>query len=174
MIDVVIGELAQQEHEGVVCPVRSDLAPLTEASRDLLARAGDAVADTASRIGALPVGGAFVTPGGALSAFYIIHAVTASEDEPETLHSVRRALRNALRRAGDLGMESIAVPPLGLGAGRMEAEDAARSMIEVLAEHLADGGPPRRIAIVVPGPYERDVFRHFVSRLAPDSTEVGN
>ena len=93
MIHVVIGALPEQDREGIVRPIRSDLAPLTSWARDVAAAAGPAVQERLDQLGPLPVGGAFITPGGDLPASFIIHIVTASEEEPETPLSVQRAQR---------------------------------------------------------------------------------
>jgi len=168
VIQVVVGSLASQEQEGVVCPIRSDLTPLTAGARDVLLAAGPGVDERLQQLGAIPIGGAAITPGGALGAAFIIHVVTASEEESETSMSVQRALRNALRRAVDWEIESLAIPPLGAGVGHMETEEAARVQVEILVSHLDDGLPPLDVTIVATGPYEAEVFRRLVDELTRD------
>ena len=160
---MVVGPLAAQSKEGVVRPIRSDGAPLSGDARDVLIQAGPTVVQRMDQMGDLPTGGAFVTPGGALPASFIIHVVTASDEEPETAITVQRALRNGLRRATEWGMESVAVPPLGLGVGRMDPEDAARAMVEILQNHLDEGQPPLDLTIVAGTEYEAEVFRRLVA-----------
>lgn len=174
MINVVVGALASQTQEGVVRPIRSDNAPLTAEARDVLLRAGPKVVERLEQMGDLPVGGAFVTQGGDLGASFIIHVVTASEEEPETAISVQRALRNGLRRAAEWGMESLAIPPLGLGVGRLDAEDAAHAMVEILANHLDEGQPPLDLTIVVTTAYEAEVFGRLVTSSTADRSPMRN
>lgn len=143
-------------------PIRSDLAPLTAGGRDLLLRAGPAVDERLRQMGALPLGGAVITPAGELSAAFLIHVVTASEEEAESALSVQRALRNGLRRAVEWELASLAIPPVGMGVGHLEAEDAARSMVEILVNHLDEGRPPLELTIVAGGDYEADLFRRLV------------
>ncbi|HSG07120.1 MAG TPA: macro domain-containing protein [Longimicrobiales bacterium] len=164
MIQVVVGALASQPQEGVLRAIRSDGAPLSGDARDVLLGAGSDVVERLGQMGDLPVGGAFVTPGGTLPASFIIHVVTASEEEPETAVTVQRALRNGLRRAAEWEMTSLALPPLGLGVGRMDPENAARAMVEIITNHLDEGLPPLDLTIVVGTEYEAEVFR----RLAGD------
>jgi len=173
VIDVVVGALAAQAREGVLLPVRSDNAPLTAEARDVLVRAGPDVVERLDQLGALPVGGAFVTPGGGLASSFIIHVVTASEDESETAVTVQRALRNGLRRAAEWGMESLALPPLGLGVGRLDAEEAAGAMVEVLINHLDEGQPPLDLTIVVTTEYEAELFRRLVASLTAGRAQRG-
>jgi len=154
--------------------IRSDNAPLTAEARDVLLGAGPAVVERLDQMGDLPVGGAFVTPGGALEASFIIHVVTASEEEPETALTVQLALRNGLRRAAEWGMESLAVPPLGLGVGHLDVEDGARAMVEILLNHLDEGQPPLALTIVATNEYEAEVFHRLVSSLAADRFPTRN
>jgi O-acetyl-ADP-ribose deacetylase (regulator of RNase III) len=174
VIHVVVGELASSAGEGIICPVRSDLAPMTTAARDVLTRAGPAVLDRLTGMGLLPVGGAFVTPGGELHASFLIHLVTAAEDEPETSLSVQRALRNGLRRAVEWGLASLTVPSLGVGVGHFEPEEDARAIVAILVNHLDEGQPPLDITLVVPNEYEREIFTRLVEQLTRDRFPMRN
>lgn len=174
MINVVLGTLAAQEREGVLRPIRSDLAPVTAGARDVVVEAGEAVEDRLRQMGALPVGGAFITPGGRLPASFVIHAVTASEEEPETPLTVQRALRNGLRRAVEWDLQSLALPPLGVGVGQLDMEEAARSMVEVLVNHLDEGHPPLDLTIVVASEYDAAVFRRLVDELSRERFPMRN
>lgn len=168
MIRVVIGELAAQAHDGVVRAVRSDLSSATAASRDVLQRAGNAVAERLEPMGPLPVGGAVITPAGALPASFLIHVVTSSDEEPESPASVHNALLNGLRRAAEWGLRSLAIPALGTGAGTMDYEQAARALIDVVREHAADSPMPDEIVVVVRGEYEAEVFGRIVESAPTD------
>ncbi len=165
MITVVIGDLTAQGQEGLVCPIRSDLAPLTAGARDVLVGAGAEVEHRLRQMGSLPIGGAFITPSGDLAASFLIHVVTASEEEPESALAVQRALKNGLRRAVEWELESLALPPLGVGVGHMDIEDPARAMVEILVDHLDAGHPPLELTIVVTGEYEAGVFTRLVEEL---------
>lgn len=162
MIRVVIGELFNRAEEAIMRPVRSDLAPLTPGSRDLGIRAGEKMQDRLTQLGNVPVGGAVITPAGALDADFIIHAVTADPEEPQTSVTVQKAVRNGLRRAADLEIASLALPPLGLSVGSMGAEEAAGVLVELLVNHIDEGRAPLDIVIVVANDYEEAVFSAVV------------
>jgi O-acetyl-ADP-ribose deacetylase (regulator of RNase III) len=168
VIHVVVGELASQSQEGLLRAVRADLTPLTAGGRDVLVRAGEAVLRRLEHMGPLPVGGAVISPGGELAASFLIHAVTSAADEPETDLTVRNALQNGLRRAAEFGLESLALEALGLGAGHMDPEDATRSMVEVLMEHLDQADPPLDLTVVVRDPYLAGLFERAIAGLAGD------
>jgi len=170
VIRVCVGALADQTTEAVLRPVRSDLEPVTVGSRDVGLRAGAEVAARLGALGALPVGGAVVTPAGNLTASFLIHVVVSAEDEPETSLTARRALCNGLRRAADLGIASVSVPPLAMGVGHLEAEEAARTLAEVLFDHMGCGAPPLDVTIVVANEYERGIFHQAVAAIETGRT----
>lgn len=164
---VVEARLEELSAAAVVRPIRSDLAPVSHASRDLALAAGEAIEERLSRLGSLPLGGAVITPAGALPADFLIHVVVMSEDEPQTSATVQKALKNGLRRAKDWALESLALPPLGIGVGLIEPEDAARVMVEILVDHLNEAEPPLDLTIVAASPYEAGLFQGLVQQLAP-------
>ncbi len=173
MIEVLLGALYEQETEGILRPIRSDLVPVTSASRDVAEGAGDTMNDKLEQIGAIPLGGAVITPAGGLSADFVIHAVVSAPDEPETPASVQKALRNSLRRAADLGLESLALPPLGTGIGQLNAEENALAMLEMLFFHLDEGQPPLDVRIVTGSEYEQHVFEQLVAEMTSRRTALG-
>ncbi len=166
MIRVVVGDLVSRSEEAVMRPIRSDLAPLTPASRDLGARAGPLVERRLADVGHIPVGGAVITAGGDLPATFLIHVVTSAEGEPQTPATVRQAVRNGLRRAADWGIASLALPPLGISVGVMGAEEGAQALTKMLVEHMAEGVPPTELVIVVSSGYEEQVFNRVVGEVA--------
>ena len=168
MIRVVLGALAEATAEAIVRPIRSDLDPVSAASRDVAAAAGSAPEERLARLGMLPVGGAAVTPAGSLDAMYIIHASVMSEDQPQTNHTVQRALRNVLRRAADWGMASLALPPIGIGVGLTEPEVSARLLVDILYDHLDEGRDPLDLTIVTASSFEMERFTRLVDAAAAE------
>jgi O-acetyl-ADP-ribose deacetylase (regulator of RNase III) len=162
MIRVVVGELAVQAVEGLLRPVRSDLAPVSAASRDVSVAAGEELEERLARLGTLPIGGAVLTPAGRLPAGFLIHMVVMSEEEPQTSLTVQRALRNGLRRATDWGLASVALPPVGLGVGTIDPEGAARALVEILFNHLDEGAAPLDLTIVAGSRYEAELLEGLV------------
>jgi O-acetyl-ADP-ribose deacetylase (regulator of RNase III) len=166
LIRVVQGELPDQVVDALMYPVRSDLAPVTAVSRDVVRAAGEELQARLEQMGVLPVGGAVLTPAGRLRAGFLIHAVVMAEDEPQTSASVERAVRNGLRRAADWGLGSLALPPFGLAAGTADPEVSARALVEVLFSHLDEGGAPLDLTIVVSSDFESELFTRLVDETA--------
>jgi len=168
VIQVVLGELTGVGAEAVLRPVGGDLDAVTPLSRRVGLEAGEGVRRRLEATGELPVGGAVVTPGGGLSATFLIHVVIQSREEPSSPETVRRALQNGLRQATDWGVQRLALPPLGTGAGHLDAEASAAVMVPVIAAHLAGAPLPREVTLVVGSQYEEQAFRGEVERLGQE------
>ncbi len=168
MIRVVRGSILEIETEAVIRPIRTDLTPVSATSRDLAAGAGEAVQEHLLRLASPPLGGAVMTPAGELPCDFLIHAVVMSEDEPQTSVNVQKAVQNSLRRATDWAVESLALPPLGIGVGTTEPEVSARALIEILFNHLDEGAAPIDLTVVVTSDFEEDLFRRLVEELTGD------
>jgi len=173
LIEVRAGSLAEMDVEALLRPVASDLSPVTPAMRRFDELAGAAAAESWRRAGELPVGSAVITPAGQLPARYVVHVAIRSLDENATAAIVRRGLLNGLRRLEEWEIASVAMAPLGTGAGNLDAEEAAGAMLPVLVEHLGAAAHPSRIVIVVEDPYQEAAFAAAVARYEGSSGQAG-
>ncbi len=163
MIRVVFGPLEEAGTAAVLWPVTAEWDAVTAAMRRFELVAGPEPAQQARRLGELPVGSAVITGGGNLRAQFLGHAIVRSMDEPVSENSVRRALQNGLRRLSEWAIESVAMPPLGTGAGNLDAEDSARTMVVTLLEHMRDAAHPSEVEIRVESEYEREAFERALT-----------
>jgi len=144
--------------EAILRSVTSGLEADTPFSREVEVRAGSEVAERLQALGDLPLGAAVITPAGDLSTSFLIHVVLQSAEEGVTQAILRLALTNGLRRAGEWGVESLVVPPLGTGAGNMDAQESAAVMVPLLMRHDLDGIEPSHVLVLAGTEYEREVF----------------
>lgn len=163
-VRVVVCDIAALEIEAVLRSVGSDLEPVDSVGRQIELRAGSAITVRLARLGELPPGGAVVTPAGGVPADFLIHVVVRSRDEPVTETNLHRALLNGLRRAAELEIERVALPPMGTGAGNLEAEVSASTIIRTLREHFLLARHPSEVVIAVSNAYEQDVFQREADR----------
>lgn len=163
MIEVRIGELAAAGEPALLRPVDATWAAVTPATRRLELAAGPALAEQCRRLGELPVGSAAITGAGDVGAEFMVHVVVRSPDEPVSPAGVRRALVNGLRRLSEWGIESVAMPPLGTGAGNLDAEESARLMVPTILEHRRSATRPSRVVILVDSEYELEAFRRVLN-----------
>lgn len=155
------------EVEAILRAVSGALDPVTPLSRSLERAAGPDLLKRLQAMGEIPVGGAVVTPGGDLNATFLIHAVIQSRDEAPSPDTVRKALVNGLRRAGELGVASLALPALGVGAGALDAEASARLTVDTFRDHMGISPGPSRLYITVNDGYESEAFQRELDRAFP-------
>lgn len=161
MIEVRLGELAEAREPAILRPVASDWSAVTAAARRVELAAGPGVVAWCQRMGEVPVGSAVISPAGGLAAEYLIHVSVRSDEYPVTREVVRRGLVNGIRRMREWGIERVALPPLGVGAGNLDAEESADTMIPVLVEELG-AMPGTSAVIVVESDYEYEVFERVL------------
>lgn len=157
MISVEIGNVTEVQAEAVVREVNAEMDPITPVARDLGQAAGSRVMEELAAMGSFPLGGAVITSGGEGSATFLIHVVLLTHEEPVTVSGVRKALLNGLRRAAHFGVEDLALPMLGTGAGKLEPEMSAEAMVGALLEQRDAEGLPEVLCIVVTSDYEHAV-----------------
>ncbi len=111
-------------------------------------KAGAEVETELRRIGRCPAGEAVVTAGGALPAKFIIHTVAPIFDD--TTQEDQRGLlaacyTNALARADENGIRTLAFPCIGTGIYGWPADTAAEIAFRAVAAHLEGCDMQRRI-----------------------------
>lgn len=166
MIQLRIDDLAFVQADALAWPVTAELRPTTPLLRRLEVAGGPALAAQLVPREPLPVGSAVVTGAGGLGAELLVSAVVASDTEPVSRSSVRRALVSAMQRASDWKMGTLAIAPFGLGAGNLEVEDCAELMVDVIREHMARTRHPMAVTIVLESAIENDVFAAALGRAA--------
>lgn len=173
MIEVRIGLLEETRAGALLRPVACDFSPVNPSMSRFDQAAGPAVAEQCRQLGELPVGSAVITAGGALPVPFVVHAAVRSSDESTTASTVRRGLLNGLRRLEEWAIESVAVAPLGTGAGNLDAEESAEAMLPIMAEHLRGSAHPSHVILVVEDEYQRSAFAGAVARHARELAGTG-
>lgn len=158
MITVTVDDLAFVAADAIARPVNAELRASTPVIRRLEQAAGDALGRQLRVNEPLEIGAAVVTGAGALPVPLMIHAVVSSDVDPVSRDGVRRAMLSALQRAHDFAVERLAVAPFGLGAGNLELEDVAATMLSAIREHHRRTPLPSEITIVVESVHEAEAF----------------
>jgi O-acetyl-ADP-ribose deacetylase len=166
MIDVKIGRLEDETGGAALRPVACDFAAVNPSMARFDRAAGPAVAAQCDQLGELPLGSAVITAGGDLPVPFVVHVAVRSAEEDTTVGVVARGLLNGLRRLEEWGIESVAMAPLGVGAGNLDAEESAEAMLPVLFRHLRSASHPREVTVVVEDDYQRGAFVAAVVRHA--------
>ncbi|MEZ4412148.1 MAG: macro domain-containing protein [Gemmatimonadales bacterium] len=162
MIEVVVDDLAFLDVDAVLRPASDTLDPVASVSSRLDQLAGPAFAEERRLQSAMEVGSAVVTGAGDLSAQFVIHTVIRGEHGNVSTDSVRRALTSAWQRASVWGLERVASPPIGAGAGQLGLAEAAALMAQTFAAHSRSGRPPTSLQIIVDRNEEREIVEAAV------------
>ncbi len=146
-IDIVEGSLLEVDVDVIVNPANS-LGLMGGGVAGLIKRfGGKEIEEEAVKKAPIEVGRAILTSAGNLKFKGVIHAPTMEEPAMATTEEkVRKAVRAALELADELGFESLAMPGMGTGVGKLPKEISARAMLEEIKafkpKHL------RRIVLV--------------------------
>lgn len=165
MIEILAADPHDVEAEALVVAVDEALDGITPWSRRALLAGGPEVAGRLARLRGLPPGGAVLTPGGDGPFEFLIPAVLLARDEPLVPALLARAATNALRRAAEWDLSSLVVPALGMGAGQMEGEAVADTLMEALGRWTNEAGEAApQIRLVVSSQWEEAVFQAALAR----------
>jgi len=166
VIQLLRGELSEASSEAIIHAIRSDGAAISSFGRRLMTVAGPQVAQRVDAQGESPVGTAFLTPGGGSGADFIIHLVLQSPEEPLSAAGLERGLKNALRRASDFGLDSVALPLLGSGPGQLAVEVSAPLILQLLVQHRGEHGTPDRFLLVTESEFHAAAFIEAAAALS--------
>jgi O-acetyl-ADP-ribose deacetylase (regulator of RNase III) len=115
--EAVRGDITAEITDAIVNAANAQLAPGAGVCGAIFAAAGAGLAEACAELGGCPTGSAVATPGFALAARWIVHAVGpvwhgGDRGEPELLAG---AYRRSLEVAEALGARSVAFPAISTG-----------------------------------------------------------
>jgi len=148
-IDMEVGDICTVCVDAIVNAANNHLWMGSGVAGAIKSAGGQVIEDEAIAKGPIPVGEAVVTTAGTLPAKYVIHAAAMGQDLKPSASTIRRATFNSMRRANELGIESIAFPLLGTGVGGFGVKEAARIMVDAIREQLEAASSVKRIVIAV-------------------------
>jgi O-acetyl-ADP-ribose deacetylase (regulator of RNase III) len=158
------GDITEYEVDAIVTAANNQLSMATGVASTIKRKGGTIVEEDAMLQGPIEGGDVVVTTAGNLPANYVFHAAVMGPDMRSNTDLVRRATLNALRRAEELRLHSLAFPAFGTGVGRVEPKDSAEAMIGALRAHCAEVADSslRQIHLVL---YQDETYQAFGSLL---------
>ncbi|WP_227354065.1 macro domain-containing protein [Haladaptatus salinisoli] len=137
---VVRGDIAAQRADVLVNAAGTSLRMGSGVAGALRRGANGPINDDAISKGPVELGGVAVTDAYELDAEYVVHAAAMphSGDGRATRKSIRDATRSALRRADELGAESMVIPALGCGVAGFDLREGARIVCGEVARYDAE------------------------------------
>ena len=131
------GDICDLEVDAIVNPANPSLWMATGVGGAIKRAGGDAIEFAAVRQGPLGLGQAIVTPAGSLAARIVIHAVSLDRDRRTSAIAIQEAVRNAMARARENNVATIAFPALGTGVGGYPLDEAAQITLTTVRDELA-------------------------------------
>jgi O-acetyl-ADP-ribose deacetylase (regulator of RNase III) len=162
VIAVVVDDLAFLQVDAVLRPATDRLDPVASVSSRLDQLAGPRFAAERQVQSPLEVGSAVVTSSGDLAAPFVVHVVIRSEATNPTRDAIRRALTSAWQRASAWGLNVIAAPAVGAGAGQLGLAEAAELMARTFIDHQRTADAPAELRIVVDREDDRELVEAAV------------
>jgi O-acetyl-ADP-ribose deacetylase (regulator of RNase III) len=151
VLELVRGDITQQEVDAIVNAANSALAPGGGVDGAIRRAGGPRITEETSRVGGCPTGDAVATGAGDLRARHVIHAVGpiwqgGGAGEADLLAS---AHRRAVEVAAERGCRSIAFPAISTGIYGYPPELAAPVAIAAVREALERNPPVELVRFVL-------------------------
>jgi O-acetyl-ADP-ribose deacetylase (regulator of RNase III) len=157
------GDITDSETDAIVNAANNHLWMGGGVAGAIKRRGGQKIEDEAVAQGPIPIGEAVITTGGDLKASHVIHAAGMGTDLRTDEDKIRATTCNALKRADEAGLKSIAFPSIGTGVGGFPVAKAARVMIGTVREFAI--GVDTTLETVVFVLYNQDIYSEFENAL---------
>ena len=165
-IELWNGDICDLEVDAIVNAANLSLWMATGVGGAIKRAGGDSIEFAAVRQAPVPIGGAIVTPAGALAAQFVIHAVSLDRDRRTSASIIDSAVRSAFARARENEVSSIAFPALGTGVGGFPLDEAALVTVKAVRDELAGSPTIQHVIFAMRG---AAAYQAFDSALAATS-----
>ncbi len=141
-VQIVHGDITVEDVDAIVNAANSYLKHGGGVAGAIVRRGGYEIQAESDEIvrknGPVPVGEAVVTGGGNLKARYVIHTVGPRWGEGDEDNKLRNAVRNALKRATELGLKSVSLPAISTGIFGFPKERGAEIILKEVIRFLRE------------------------------------
>jgi O-acetyl-ADP-ribose deacetylase (regulator of RNase III) len=159
------GDITDQAVDAIVNAANTDLEMSEGLAGAIFKKGGERIREECERLAPIRLGEATVTTGGNLRAYYVIHAAVVRLHEKATADSIREATHQALLRAEEKVIRSLALPALGTGSAGFSVEEAAQIMLKVVLDHIKMRSSLEIIHVVLFDDAALKVFEETYQRL---------
>ncbi|MFQ5824928.1 MAG: macro domain-containing protein [bacterium] len=148
-IQFLVGDLTKLEVEAIVNPANSEGEMGGGVAGAIKKAGGKIIEEEAMEQAPIPIGKAVITTSGKLKCDFVIHAPTMEAPvQRTTLDKIFKAVYAALQAAVDFGIESLAIPGMGTGTGRVPVEEAAKAMTDAIKEYKSSSKHIKKLILV--------------------------
>lgn len=165
-IRLIRDDITQLAAEAMVHYARPDLNLGTGYGNAIAVRGGPSIQEEAAKLAPVEVGKAVATKAGELPSKYVIHAVGPRFQEADTEGKLRQTALAALQLAKELGVKSIAFPPMGAGFYGVPLDVSAKATLGAIAECATQGKTSlEEVILCVRDPRELKPFQAALEKL---------
>ena len=143
------GDLTEARVDAIVNAANNQLILGGGVAGAIRTKGGPSIQLECDRIGPVELGEAAITGAGRLPARHVIHAASMRLGELTSEENLRLATRNALRRADEKSLTSIAFPAIGTGIAGFPIDRCATVMLTEIRDHLLGATSLTRVMIVL-------------------------
>lgn len=161
-IKLLKGDLTEVSAEALVNPANNQGFMGGGVAYAIKKKGGEIIEKQAIAKSPYEVGEAIITTAGKLNARYVIHAAVMGIDFNTDEIKIKNATINALKRAEELKLKSIAFPSFGTGIGRFPPESSAKIMINAVKEYIKKETSLKDILFVL---YTEEIYKKFEKEL---------
>ena len=165
VIRLIKGDIIDLQVEAFVYYARPDLVLGSGFGGAIAARGGPKIQEELKKLGTVQTTDAVVTSGGNLEARYIVHAVGPRFQEENLEEKLRSTMLNALRRAEEKGVQSLAFPAMGVGFYGIPPEVCARETLGAVKKYLENPTGLREIIFCLIDSRELKPFQDQIKKL---------
>ncbi len=164
-IETFLGDITKLEVDAIVNAANTRLYMGGGVAGAIKRAGGKEIEEEAVKKGPIKIGEAVETTAGKLKAKYVIHSPTMELDFKTDENKIRLAMKAALKKADELGIESIAFPALGTGVGGFPKDKAAKVMVEELKKHIDEGTKLRKVILADISEEQVEFFKKAINEL---------
>lgn len=156
------GDITELDTEAIVNAANASLIMGGGVAGAIRKKGGPSIQGECNKIGGTTVGEAVTTSAGNLKAKYVIHAVGPRSGEGNEDEKLKSATLNALKRAHEKEISSIALPAISTGIFGFPLDRAAKIMIKAMTDFLA---APSSLRLIVFALFDKKAHDTFAREL---------
>ena len=153
------GDITESRTDAIVNAANNELVLGVGVAGAIRKKGGPEIQRECDRIGPISLGDAAITGSGILPAKFVIHAASMELGSATNDENLCASTRNALKRAAERGLTSIAFPAIGTGIAVFPLHRCAQIMLEEVRSHLSGDTSVNRVEFVLYDASALEVFR---------------
>jgi O-acetyl-ADP-ribose deacetylase (regulator of RNase III) len=150
-VEIVEGDITEADVDAIANAANNALWMGAGVAGAIKRRGGEQIEREAVARGPIEVGSAVATGAGDLPHKCVIHGAVMGQDLATDAQLVAKTTRSCLELAGQLGVQSLALPAFGTGVGGFDAGECATIMMQAVEDSAPRLSSLRRVALVLFG-----------------------